>query len=123
MLRRSGSGEVLVSRTGDKRLLPRSLSLSLCKFQIQLRVGISVNCAIDSCPISLALVAIVEPIPVSRFTNKEANTCILVSAILVRRSSRLDDVRRRRFADTQVEKRGDDGGVQDIPRVDECPRC
>ncbi len=30
---------------------------------------------------------------------------------------------RRRFADAQIEKRGDDGGVQDISRVDECFRC
>ena len=27
---------------------------------------------------------------------------------------------RRRFTDAQIEKRGDDGRVQDIPRVDEC---
>jgi hypothetical protein len=31
-------------------------------------------------------------------------------------------MRRRRFADAQIEKRGDDGGVQDIPRIDECFR-
>ena len=28
-------------------------------------------------------------------------------------------MRRRRFADAQVEERGDDGGVQDVSRVDE----
>lgn len=32
-------------------------------------------------------------------------------------------MRRRRFADAQIEKRGNNGGVQDISRVDECFRC
>lgn len=32
-------------------------------------------------------------------------------------------MRRRRFADAQIEKRGRDDGVQDISRVDECFRC
>ena len=32
-------------------------------------------------------------------------------------------MRRRRFADTQIEKRGDDGGIEDVSRVDEGFRC
>ncbi len=76
---------------------------------------IPVDCAIDSRTIGLALVAIVEPITVSRLLTKEQNICILVSAILVRSSGRLDDMRRRRLADAQIEKRRDDGGVEDIP--------
>jgi len=55
--------------------------------------------------------------------DKGVKICILVSAILVRSSSRLDNMRRRRFADAQIEKRGDNGGVLDISRVDECFRC
>ena len=31
-------------------------------------------------------------------------------------------MRRRRFTDTQIEKRGNNGGVHDIPCVDECFR-
>lgn len=56
-------------------------------------------------------------------TDKGAEISVLVPAILVRSSSRLDDMRRRRFADAQIEKRGNNGGVQDISRVDECFRC
>jgi len=55
--------------------------------------------------------------------DKGVKICILVSAILVRSSSRLDNMRSRRFADAQIEKRGDNGGVLDISRVDECFRC
>ena len=55
--------------------------------------------------------------------TKGAQNCILVSAILVRSGSRLDDVRRRRFADAQIQKREDDGGVEDVSRVDEGFRC
>ena len=84
---------------------------------------IPVDFAKDSRTISRALVAIVEPIAVSPLLTKGAKICILVSAILVRSSSRLDDMRRRRFADAQIEKRGEGGGVQDISRVDECFRC
>ena len=48
-----------------------------------------------------------------------AKSRILESAIFVRRSRRLDDVRRRCLANSQVEKFGDGGGIQDIPRVNE----
>ena len=44
---------------------------------------------------------------------------ILEPAIAVRSSGRLDDMRRGRFADAQVEKRGHNGRVENIARVDE----
>lgn len=83
-------------------------------------MGIPVDGAIDGRTISLALVAIIEPMSVSRLLTKELKIGILVSAILVRCSSRLDNMRRRRFADAQIEKRGDnDASVHDISRVNE----
>ena len=84
---------------------------------------IPIDFAIDSCTISLALVAIVEPITVSRSPTRGVQNCILVSTILVRSRGTLDNMRRRRFADAQVEKRGEDGGVEDVARVDEGLRC
>lgn len=46
--------------------------------------------------------------------------CILVPTILVCSSSGVDDMRRRRFADAEIEEWGNnDASVQDISRVDE----
>ena len=119
----SGGRKVLVSHARDERLLPRSLCLSLGQLEIQLRVRVPVDGVIDSRAIGLALVAIVEPATVSFLPMKKRESCILVSAILVRSSSGLDDVRCRRFADSQIKKWGDNGGVHDVSRVDECFRC
>ena len=81
---------------------------------------VPVDFAVNSRTIRLTLVAIVEPVQlVSRLLRKAQSYCILVSAILVCGSSRLNDMRRRRFPDAQIEQWGDDGGVHDIPRVNE----
>ncbi len=56
-------------------------------------------------------------------TDQRARISILVSAVLVGSSSRLDDMRRRRFTNAQVEQWRDDGGVHDISCVDECLGC
>ena len=84
---------------------------------------VPIDCVIDSRTVSRALVTIVEPMTGQSLTNKGGKVCILISAILVRSSSRLDDMRRRRFADAQIEQRGNNGGVHDVSRVDECFRC
>lgn len=56
-------------------------------------------------------------------TEGARNYYILVSTILVRSRGTLDNMRSRRFADAQIEKWGDDGGVEDVSRVDEGFRC
>ena len=56
------------------------------------------------------------------FTNKGLKLCILVSAIFVCSSSGLDYMRRRHFANAQIEKPGEYGGIHDVSCVDECSR-
>ena len=68
---KSSGGEVLISRPRDERLLPRSLRLSLGELEIQFCVRVPIDVGIDSRPISLALVAIIESAMVSRSLAKK----------------------------------------------------
>ena len=81
---------------------------------------IPVDCTIHSLTISLTLVGIIESENCQSFIDKIVKLSVLKSAILVRLSSRLNDMCRRRFSDTKIKKWRDDGGVQDVSCVDEC---
>lgn len=56
------------------------------------------------------------------YQTKFKGSFLLIPSISVSCSSGLDDVRRRRFSNTQVHEWRHDSGIQHVPSIDEGPR-